>query len=52
MAIVYAVWTGIGTVGAAMIGAVLFGEAVTPLRLLCLGLIVVGIAGLRLTSIP
>ncbi|WP_456315842.1 quaternary ammonium compound efflux SMR transporter SugE [Pseudoroseomonas ludipueritiae] len=46
----YAVWTGIGTVGAAILGIMMFGEAVTPARVLCIGLIVAGIAGLKLSS--
>jgi quaternary ammonium compound-resistance protein SugE len=44
----YAVWTGIGAVGAAIFGIVMLGESAAPVRLLCLGLIVAGIAGLRL----
>lgn len=46
----YAVWTGIGTVGAAVIGMFLFGEPRDIMRVLCIGLIVAGIAGLKLTS--
>ena len=46
----YAVWTGIGAVGAVSLGIVLFGESAQPLRLLCVGLIVAGILGLKLTS--
>lgn len=46
----YAVWTGIGTVGTAVLGIVLFGESTDPLRLLCIGLIVIGIAGLKLVT--
>ena len=46
----YAVWTGIGTVGTVILGIVLLGDSAAPLRLLCLGLIVLGIAGLKLTS--
>jgi len=46
----YAVWTGIGTVGAAIIGMALLGEAVTLPRILCIGLIVAGIAGLKQTT--
>ena len=41
----YAVWTGIGAVG-----IVLFGESASPARLLCIGLILAGIAGLKLLS--
>ena len=46
----YAVWTGIGTVGTVILGIVLLGDSAAPLRLVCLGLIVLGIAGLKLTS--
>ena len=46
----YAVWTGIGTVGAAILGIVLLGESRSVARLVCLALIVAGIVGLRLTS--
>lgn len=43
----YAVWTGIGSVGAVVLGIFLFGESANAVRLVCLGLIVVGIVGLR-----
>ena len=46
----YAVWTGIGTIGTAVLGIVLFGEPATALRLACIGLIVAGIVGLKLVS--
>ncbi len=46
----YAVWTGIGTVGTAVLGMVLFAEPATALRLGCIALIVAGILGLRLLS--
>ncbi len=46
----YAVWTGVGTVGTAMLGIALFGEAASAGRLLCIGLIVAGIAGLKLVG--
>jgi quaternary ammonium compound-resistance protein SugE len=46
----YAVWTGIGTVGTAILGMVLFREPATAARLFCIALIVVGIAGLKLTA--
>jgi quaternary ammonium compound-resistance protein SugE len=46
----YAVWTGIGAVGTAALGIVLFGEPRDLARLLCIGLIVAGILGLKLTS--
>jgi len=44
----YAVWTGIGTVGTALLGILLFGEPATVLRLLCIALILAGIVGLKL----
>ena len=46
----YAVWTGIGAAGTAVLGIVLFGESRDILRILCLSLIVIGIIGLKLTS--
>jgi len=46
----YAVWTGIGTVGTAVLGIILFREPATAARLFCIGLIVAGIVGLRLAS--
>lgn len=46
----YAVWTGIGTVGTALVGMALFGEPTHALRLACIALIVSGIAGLKLLS--
>ena len=46
----YAVWTGIGAVGTATLGIVLFGEAATAGRLASLALIVAGIVGLKLVS--
>lgn len=46
----YAVWTGIGTVGAAVLGIVVFNEPASAARLGCIALIVGGIVGLQLTS--
>ncbi len=46
----YAIWTGIGSVGTAVLGIVLFREPPTTMRLVCIGLIVVGIVGLKLAS--
>jgi quaternary ammonium compound-resistance protein SugE len=43
----YAVWTGIGTVGTAILGIILFAEPATAIRLASIGLIVAGIAGLK-----
>jgi quaternary ammonium compound-resistance protein SugE len=48
----YAVWTGIGAAGTAMLGIALFGESRAFGRVLCVGLIVAGIIGLKLTSSP
>jgi quaternary ammonium compound-resistance protein SugE len=44
----YAVWTGIGAVGAAVLGIVVFGESLTLARIGCIALIVCGIVGLKL----
>ena len=48
----YAVWTGIGAFGVALLGIYLFGEAVNPMRVLCLALIVTGVLGLKLFASP
>ena len=46
----YAIWTGIGALGTATLGIILFNESKDIIRLLCLGLIILGIIGLRLSS--
>lgn len=46
----YAVWTGIGAAGTALIGILWLGEPAAPARLACLALIVAGIVGLKLAS--
>ncbi len=46
----YAVWTGIGAVGTAILGIVLLGEPATIARVACIGLVVAGIGGLKLVS--
>ena len=46
----YAVWTGIGTVGTAILGIILFHEPATALRLICIGLIIAGIVGLKMVG--
>lgn len=46
----YAVWTGIGAVSTAVLGIILFGDPMTAARLVCLGLIIAGIIGLRLVT--
>lgn len=46
----YAVWTGIGTVGTAILGIALFREPATALRITCIAMIVAGIVGLKVAS--
>ena len=46
----YAVWTGICTVGAVLLGILLFGESAEPLRLLFMAMIVAGIVGLKMVT--
>ena len=46
----YAIWTGIGAVGAAALGIVLFGDSASWPRLLCIGLIVSGVIGLKMVG--
>jgi quaternary ammonium compound-resistance protein SugE len=46
----YAVWTGIGAAGTAMVGIAVLGDSAAPMRLLCIGLILAGVIGLKLVS--
>lgn len=46
----YAIWTGIGAVGAAVLGIILFGDSKSVFRLISIGLIIAGIAGLRISA--
>lgn len=46
----YAVWTGIGAVGVATLGIVLFSDSASPARLACIALIIAGVVGLKLVS--
>ena len=46
----YTIWTGIGAVGAFVLGVVVLGEAATPLRVISAALILAGIVGLKLAS--
>lgn len=46
----YAIWTGIGTVGTALLGMALFSECTDVIRLACIALIVAGIVGLKLVT--
>ena len=43
----YSVWVGIGSIGVTLLGIVLFGESASPARLLCIGLILAGVVGLK-----
>jgi quaternary ammonium compound-resistance protein SugE len=47
----YAVWTGIGAIGTSLLGMLLFGDAATPWRLCCLGLLLLGMIGLKLEAV-
>ena len=44
----YSVWVGIGSIGVTLFGIIMFGENASPMRLACLGLILVGVIGLKL----
>ena len=46
----YAVWTGIGAAGTAILGMVVLGDSAAPLRLFCIALILAGVIGLKLVS--
>jgi quaternary ammonium compound-resistance protein SugE len=46
----YAIWTGIGTIGTAILGIMLFNEPAEVLRILCIAMIAAGIVGLKLVS--
>jgi quaternary ammonium compound-resistance protein SugE len=50
MGTAYAVWVGVGAVGTALLGMLLLGESANVFRLLSLGLIVLGIVGLKLAT--
>ena len=45
----YAIWTGVGAVGTVIVGIVLFGESMAPVRLLIVALILCGLVGLKLS---
>jgi quaternary ammonium compound-resistance protein SugE len=47
----YAVWTGIGAAGTAILGITVLGDSAAPIRILCIGLILTGVIGLRLVSV-
>lgn len=46
----YAVWTGIGAAGTAILGMAVLGDSVAPMRVLCVCLILAGVIGLKLVS--
>jgi quaternary ammonium compound-resistance protein SugE len=46
----YAVWTGIGAAGTAILGIAMLGESAAPARLVCIGFILIGVIGLKLVS--
>lgn len=46
----YGIWTGIGTVGTVILGIMLFNESIDPVRLICIGFIIIGITGLKVVS--
>jgi quaternary ammonium compound-resistance protein SugE len=46
----YAVWTGIGAAGTAILGMAVLGDSTAPLRVLCIALILAGVIGLKLVS--
>jgi quaternary ammonium compound-resistance protein SugE len=46
----YAVWTGIGAAGAAIVGIAVLGDSAAPMRILCLALILAGVIGLKLSA--
>ena len=50
MGTAYAVWTGIGAAGAAVVGIMVLGDSAAPLRLLCIALILAGVIGLKLLA--
>lgn len=47
----YAVWTGIGAAGTAVLGIAVLGDSASPARMLCIALIVAGVIGLKLVSV-
>lgn len=48
----YAIWTGIGAVGTVLLGIILFKEPADFIRLICIGFILIGIVGLKISSAP
>ena len=50
LAVAYAIWAGLGTAGISIVGLVWFKETASVLKLVCLGLIIVGVVGLNLSN--
>ncbi|MBU3161638.1 multidrug efflux SMR transporter [Clostridium frigoris] len=50
MGLSYAIWTGIGTVGGTLVGMIFHGESMDFKRILCIGMILIGVIGLKLTT--
>ncbi|RUT28393.1 multidrug efflux SMR transporter [Paenibacillus zeisoli] len=51
LSMAYAIWSGLGTVLITTAGVILYGERINLLKIICVALIILGVAGLRLTSI-
>ena len=50
VSVAYPIWTGVGTLGTVILGVILLGESLTPIKLLSALAIVAGVAGLKITS--
>ncbi len=50
LSIAYAIWTGIGTVGTVLFGVIYFGESISIAKIICVGMIIFGIIGLRILN--
>ena len=50
LSIAYAIWTGIGTVGTFLFGVIYFGESISLAKIICVGMIIFGIIGLRILN--
>lgn len=50
LSIAYAIWTGIGTVGTVLFGVIYFGETISIAKIICVGMIIFGIIGLRILN--
>ncbi|MDQ0509256.1 DMT family transporter [Ancylobacter amanitiformis] len=50
VSVAYPVWTAIGTLGTVLLGALVLGEALSPMKLVCVVIIVIGIAGLKVAA--